>query len=85
MIATTQQGGEIAARAWRGILMNLQMVAGEIDATTGEAINTDDLTKYEKAVNALGSFFKDGERTERLNFVILLKFFWKNCPRHIDS
>lgn len=41
--------------------MNLQMVSGEIDATTGEAINTDDLTKYEKAVNALGVSLKTVE------------------------
>lgn len=61
MIATTQQGGEIAARAWRGILMNLQMVSGTIDEATGEAINTDDLTKYEKAVNALGVSLKTVE------------------------
>lgn len=58
MIATTQQGGETAARAWRGILMNLQQTAGEIDSTTGEVINAEDLTKYEKAVNALGVSLK---------------------------
>lgn len=61
MIATTQQGGEVAARAWRGILMNLQQVAGEVDATTGEVVNSDDLTKYEKAVNALGVSLKTVE------------------------
>ena len=41
--------------------MNLQQVAGEIDATTGEAVGTDDLTKYEKAVNALGVSLKTVE------------------------
>lgn len=41
--------------------MNLQMVSGTIDEATGEAINTDDLTKYEKAVNALGVSLKTVE------------------------
>ena len=58
MIATTQQGGEIAGRAWKGILMNLQQVSGEVDEATGEVVNAEDLTKYEKAVEALGVSMK---------------------------
>ena len=61
MIATTQQGGAVASRAWRSILLNLTQVAGEVDATTGEMVNTEDLTKYEKAVNALGVSLKTVE------------------------
>lgn len=61
MIATTQQGGAVAARAWRSILLNLTQVAGEVDATTGEMVNTEDLTKYERAVNALGVSLKTVE------------------------
>ena len=61
MIATTQQGGAQAGRAWRSLLLNLTQVAGEVDATTGEVVNTEDLTKYEKAVNALGVSLKTVE------------------------
>ena len=38
--------------------MNLQQVSGEVDAETGEIIKAEDLTKYEKAVNALGVSLK---------------------------
>ena len=41
--------------------MNLQQVSGEIDAETGEVVKAEDLTKYEKAVNALGVSLKTVE------------------------
>lgn len=52
MMAVTQQGGDIAARAFKGILMNIQQVSGEV--ADGEEISTDDLTKYQKACEELG-------------------------------
>ena len=61
MIATTQQSGETNARALRSVLMSITQVAGEIDSETGEVLNADDLTKYEKAVNALGVSLKTVE------------------------
>ncbi len=60
MIAVTQRSGSEMANAFKGILMNLQQVTGEID---GEEIDTDSLTKYEKACAELGvslSTVKDG-------------------------
>lgn len=57
MIATTRQGGDIAARAWKGILMNLQQVEGEVD--DGEIIDADSLSKYEKACETLGVSLKE--------------------------
>lgn len=59
MIATTQQGGDIAGRAFKGILMNLQQVKGTVDEETGEVIDEDQLTKYEKAANDLGVKLKE--------------------------
>lgn len=52
MMAVTQQGGDIAARAFKAILMNIQQVSGEV--ANGEEISTDDLTKYQKACEELG-------------------------------
>lgn len=52
MMAVTQQGGDIAARAFKAILMNIQQVSGEV--ADGEEISTDDLTKYQKACEELG-------------------------------
>ncbi len=57
MIATTRQGGDIAARAWKGILMNIQQVEGEVE--DGEIIDADSLSKYEKACEALGVSLKE--------------------------
>ncbi len=60
MIAVTQRSGSEMANAFKGILMNLQQVTGEVD---GEEIDTESLTKYEKACNELGvslSTVKDG-------------------------
>ncbi len=57
MIATTRQGGDIAARAWKGILMNLQQVKGEVE--DGEIIDEEQLSKYEKASEALGVSLKE--------------------------
>lgn len=59
MIAVTQDSGDTAGRAFKGILMNLQQVSGEVDATTGEIINDDDLRKYESAANDLGVQLKE--------------------------
>ena len=56
MIATTQQGGDVAGRAFKAILMNIQQVSGELD--DGEVIDEESLTKYEKACNDLGVSLK---------------------------
>ncbi len=58
MISTTQQGGEIASRALRGILMNIQQVKGEV-GDGEEDITSDSLSKYEKAAAALGVALKE--------------------------
>ena len=57
MIATTQQGGEIAARAFKGILMNLQQVTGELD--DGEVIDETKLQKVEKRLTGVGVAMKE--------------------------
>lgn len=60
LIAVTQQGGSQMGNAFKGILMNLRQVTGEVD---GEEIDQESLTKYEKACEALGvslSEVKDG-------------------------
>lgn len=62
MIAVTQQSGSKMANAFKGILMNLQQVTGEVE-DGGDAIDSESLTKYEKACNELGvslSTVKDG-------------------------
>ena len=61
MVAVTQQGGNVAGRAFKGILMNLQQVkASASEIGDGDAdITTESLTKYEKAVNALGVSLKE--------------------------
>jgi TP901 family phage tail tape measure protein len=51
MIASTKQGGDIAGRAFKGILMNLQQVSGEID---GEVFNEESFKKAEKALSDVG-------------------------------
>lgn len=61
MIATTQQGGEVAARSLKGILMNLQAVKGTAEeiGDGGEDITDESLTKYEKACLDLGVALKE--------------------------
>ena len=61
MSSVTQQSGEVAARAFKGILMNLQQVKADADeiGDGGEAITSESLTKYEKATNALGVSLKE--------------------------
>ena len=61
MVATTQQGGNVAGRAFKGILMNLQQVkASASEIGDGDAdITAESLTKYEAAVNALGVSLKE--------------------------
>lgn len=58
MISSTQQGGEIASRALRGILMNIQQVKGEV-GDGEEDITTESLSKYEKAAANLGVALKE--------------------------
>ena len=61
MIATTQQGGDIAGRAFKGILMNLQQIKGTADdiGDGGADITTESLSKYEKACADLGVSLKE--------------------------
>ena len=61
MVAVTQQGGDQAGRAFKGILMNIQQVkasAADI-GDGGEDITTESLSKYEKATAALGVALKE--------------------------
>lgn len=58
MISSTQQGGEIASRALRGILMNIQQVKGEV-GDGEEDITAESLSKYEKAAANLGVALKE--------------------------
>lgn len=61
MVAVTQQGGDQAGRAFKGILMNIQQVkasAADI-GDGGEDITTESLSKYEKASAALGVALKE--------------------------
>ncbi len=57
MVAVTQDSGDVAGRAFKAILMNLQQVSGELD--DGEVIDEESLTKYEKACNGLGVSLKE--------------------------
>ena len=61
MVATTQQGGNIAGRALKGILMNIQQVKADAAdiGDGGEAITTESLSKYEAATKALGVSLKE--------------------------
>ena len=53
MIAITNQSGSEMAKAFQGILMNLQQVTGEVN-DGGAAIDTKSLAKYKKACEELG-------------------------------
>lgn len=59
MIATTRESGDTMGRAFKAILMNVQQVKGTVDESTGEIIGEEDLTKYEKAADALGVKLKE--------------------------
>ena len=62
LVAVTQQGGSEMGNAFKGILMNLRQVTGEVE-DGGDAIDESSLTKYEKACEQLGvslSTVKDG-------------------------
>lgn len=59
MIATTRESGDTMGRAFKAILMNVQQVKGTIDEETGEIVGEDELTKYEKAADALGVKLKE--------------------------
>ncbi len=54
MIATTQQSGSEAARAFKAILLNIRQVSDE-----EAGINAESLTKYENACNALNVKLKE--------------------------
>lgn len=60
MSSVTQQSGEVAARAFRGIIMNLQQTKATAEdiGDGGEAITAESLTKYEKATKELGVSLK---------------------------
>ena len=53
LVAVTQQSGSEMGNAFKGILMNLRQVTGEVD-DGGDAIDEESLTKYEKACEQLG-------------------------------
>ena len=57
MLAATRQGGDEIAQAWRGILMNLQQVEGEMG--NGEILNSEALAKSEQACTDLGVALKE--------------------------
>lgn len=61
MIATTRESGDVAARAFRGIIMNLQQTKATAEeiGDGGLDITTESLTKYEKAVADLGVSIKE--------------------------
>lgn len=62
LVAVTQRGGSEMGNAFKGILMNLRQVTGEVD-DGGDAIDEESLTKYEKACENLGvslTTVKDG-------------------------
>ncbi len=61
MTATTQQGGDVAGRAFKGILMNLQQVKADADeiGDGDEAITAESLSKYEEAAKSLGVSLKE--------------------------
>lgn len=61
MVATTQESGDVAGRAFKGILMNLQQVKADADeiGDGGESITTESLSKYEEAAKALGVSLKE--------------------------
>lgn len=50
--AVTQQGGEVAGRAFKAVLMNLQQVTGDVG--DGEIIDVEQLNKVEAALAAVG-------------------------------
>lgn len=57
MGVVTQSEGSVLGRAFKGILMNLQQVKGELD--NGEIINEESFSKVEKAAKALGVELKE--------------------------
>lgn len=57
MVSVTQDSGDVAGRAFKAILMNLQQVTGELD--DGEVVDEESLTKYEQACNNLGVSLKE--------------------------
>lgn len=62
LVAVTQQSGSEMGNAFKGILMNLRQVTGEVN-DGGDAIDEKSLTKYEKACEQLGvslTTVKDG-------------------------
>ncbi len=61
MIVVTQQGGEVAGRAFRSILMNLQQVAGETE--DGEILDESKFKKVQATLHDVGvemGYMRDG-------------------------
>jgi len=59
MVAVTRQGGNIAGRALKGILMNIQQVKGVVDEETGDFIDEESLSKAAKALDSVGVATKE--------------------------
>ena len=57
MLAATRQGGDVAAHAWNGILMNIRQTEGELG--NGKILDAESLSQYEKACEALGVSLKE--------------------------
>lgn len=58
MVATTQKSGREMGNAFKGILMNLQQVSGDV-GDGEDVIDAESLTKYEKACAELGVSLKE--------------------------
>ena len=58
MVATTQKSGREMGNAFKGILMNLQQVSGDV-GDGEDIIDAESLTKYEKACAELGVSLKE--------------------------
>lgn len=58
MVATTQKSGREMGNAFKGILMNLQQVTGDV-GDGEDIIDAESLTKYEKACAELGVSLKE--------------------------
>ena len=57
MLSATRQGGDEIAQAWRGILMNLQQIEGQVG--DGEILDPEALAKSEQACADLGVALKE--------------------------
>lgn len=62
MLSATRQGGNEIAQAWRGILMNLQQIEGQVG--DGEILDPEALAKSEQACANLGVALKEVKNGE---------------------